>query len=148
MRWPDHLAAWATTLWVGGLWAFGIAASVLFGALPDQRILAGELAGRLFVLIAWIGLGTAAYLIPYRFWRSGTVVLRQAAFWVVVFMALLTLAQQFGIQPILAQLKADAMPKDVMESLFRDRFAAWHGISSVVYLIEALLGLVLVSKSR
>ena len=40
------------------------------------------------------------------------------------------------------------MPKDVMESLFRDRFATWHGISSVVYLIESLLGLALVSKQR
>jgi hypothetical protein len=28
-----------------------------------------------------------------------------------------------------------------MQSLFRDRFAAWHGVSSVLYLIECVLGL-------
>lgn len=148
MRWPDHLAVWAVTLWVGGMWAFGIAASVLFNALPDQRMLAGELAGRLFAVIAWMGMGAAGYLILHRFWRNGAMALRHPVFWLSLVMLLLTLAQHFGIQPILTQLKADAMPKDVMESLFRDRFSAWHGVSSVVYLIEALLGLALVSKLR
>jgi hypothetical protein len=31
-----------------------------------------------------------------------------------------------------------------MESALRDRFVAWHGVSSVVYLIQSLLGLLLV----
>jgi len=29
-----------------------------------------------------------------------------------------------------------------MESALRDRFALWHGISSIVYLIESLCGLI------
>jgi hypothetical protein len=41
-----------------------------------------------------------------------------------------------------------AMPKDVMASLFRDRFQTWHGISSAVYLIQSLLGLALVAKQN
>jgi hypothetical protein len=45
---------------------------------------------------------------------------------------------------LLAQLKADALPRQVMESALRDRFAAWHGVSSGLYLIESLLGLWLV----
>jgi hypothetical protein len=31
-----------------------------------------------------------------------------------------------------------------MESVLRDRFAAWHGVSSVLYIIQSLLGAALV----
>jgi hypothetical protein len=58
--------------------------------------------------------------------------------------ALLVAAGQFGIQPLMVQLKADAFPRDVMESVMRDRFVAWHGISSILYLVQSLLGLWLV----
>ena len=93
-------------------------------------------------------MGCAAWLLLSRVQAAGGLAFKQAAFWIALTMLLLTLAQFFGIQPILAELKAEAMPKDVMESLFRDRFETWHGISSVVYLIESLLGLALVAKSR
>jgi hypothetical protein len=63
-------------------------------------------------------------------------------------MVTLTLASQFGIQPLMAQLKVDAMPREVMESVFRDRFAAWHGISSILYLVQSMLGLWLVIWSN
>ena len=111
-------------------------------------MLAGMLAGKLFGHIAWVGLVCGGWLLMHRLSRFGVLALKQGFFWIVVLMLLLTVAQHFGIQPILQQLKDQAMPKDVMESLFRDRFATWHGISSVVYLIESLLGLALVSKQR
>jgi hypothetical protein len=69
---------------------------------------------------------------------------KRSVFWLVLAMALLTAASQFGIQPLMAQLKADALPREVMESVLRDRFAAWHGISSILYLLQSLLGLWLV----
>ena len=147
-RLPDLLSAWAVSLWVGGLWAVGyLAAPTLFYSLTD-RMLAGMLAGKLFGHIAWVGLVCGGWLLMHRLSRFGVLALKQGFFWIVVLMLLLTVAQHFGIQPILHQLKDQAMPKDVMESLFRDRFATWHGISSVVYLIESLLGLALVSKQR
>jgi hypothetical protein len=31
-----------------------------------------------------------------------------------------------------------------MESAMRDRFATWHGVSSVLYLVQSLFGIVLV----
>ncbi len=31
-----------------------------------------------------------------------------------------------------------------MESALRDRFATWHGVSSALYLVQSLLGIVLV----
>jgi hypothetical protein len=62
-------------------------------------------------------------------------------------MLLLTLAGHFGIAPVIAQLKAQALPSDVMNSVFADRFQTWHGVASIAYLIQSLLGLVLIFKA-
>jgi hypothetical protein len=145
---PDLLATWAMTLWVGGLWAIGyLAAPVLFYHL-DDKMLAGRLAGHMFTWIALFGIAAAVWLLVFRLSRFGGQAFKQGFFWIVLVMLLLTLAQHFGIQPILQHLKDQAMPQDVMQSLFKDRFAAWHGVSSVVYLIESLLGLALVAKQN
>jgi hypothetical protein len=145
---PDLLAAWSIALWVGGLWAIGaIAAPVLFYRL-DDKILAGQLAGHMFTWVAWLGMACAAWLLIHRLGRIGPAAMKQAFFWIVVSMLLLNLAGHFGIQPILQQLKDQALPQDVMQSLVRDRFQAWHGISSVVYLLQALLGLWLVARQN
>ncbi|MCG2576802.1 DUF4149 domain-containing protein [Dechloromonas sp. XY25] len=143
-RLAEALYLIAIALWVGGLWAIGyLAAPVLFSSLGDRQ-LAGMVAGKLFALVGWIGLGCAAYLIVFAVTRSGAGFFRSAIFWLVLLMGLLTAASQFGIQPLMAQLKADALPREVMESVLRDRFAAWHGISSILYLVQSLLGLWLV----
>lgn len=134
----------AITLWVGGLWAIGyLVAPVLFSTLADRQT-AGMVAGKLFALIGWVGLGSATYLILFLAVRRGGGSFRSAAFWLVLLMALLTAVSQFGIQPLMAQLKADALPREVMESVSRDRFAAWHGFSSILYLVQSLLGVWLV----
>jgi hypothetical protein len=147
-RLQELLAAWAIAIWVGGLWTVGyLVAPTLFYHL-DDRMLAGMLAGKMFSHIAWLGLVCGGWLLLFRLNRFGGAVLKQGFFWIVLAMLLLTVAQQFGIQPVLQQLKDQAGPKDVMESLFRDRFATWHGISSVVYLVESLLGLALVAKQN
>lgn len=143
-RLSEALYLFAITLWVGGLWAIGyLAAPVLFAELGDRQ-LAGMLAGKLFALIGWFGLGAALYLLLFLVARSGTRVLRQAGFWLVLLMAGMAAVQLFGIQPLMAQLKLDALPREVMESVVRDRFATWHGISSIVYLLQSLSGLGLV----
>lgn len=134
----------AITLWVGGLWAIGyLAAPVLFSSLGDRQ-LAGAVAGKLFGLMGALGLGCAAYLLIFLFARMGSRIFRSAVFWFVLLMLLMTVVGQFGIQPLMTQLKADALPREVMESVLRDRFAAWHGISSILYLMQSLLGLWLV----
>ncbi len=132
------------TLWVGGMWAIGyMVAPVLFAGLGDRQ-LAGTVAGKLFALIGWVGLGSAAYLLLFLVARFRGQAFRRAVFWLVLLMALSAAASQFGLQPLMAQLKADALPREVMESVLRDRFAAWHGISSILYLVQSLLGLWLV----
>ncbi|MBI3068952.1 MAG: DUF4149 domain-containing protein [Betaproteobacteria bacterium] len=140
----DALQSIAVTLWVGGMWAIGyIVAPVLFLHVSD-RALAGALAGKLFALIAYVGIGCAAYLLLFRLVRFGGGAFRQGFFWLTLLMLALVVAGQFGVQPILESLREQALPKQVLESVFRDRFATWHGIASVLYLVQGLLGLALV----
>jgi hypothetical protein len=143
-RLSDALYFATLTLWVGGLWTIGyIVAPTLFATLADRH-LAAMLAGKLFILIGWIGLGCAAYLLIFMLLRIGRAALRRWSFWLLLLMLGLTAASQFGIHPILAQLKADALPREVMESIVRDRFVTWHGIASILYLLQSVLGLLVV----
>ena len=48
------------------------------------------------------------------------------------------------MKALAAGMQDAALPKEVMASVFRDRFAAWHGVASVLYLIQSGLGLLLV----
>jgi MFS family permease len=150
-RIADALQSIMATLWVGGMWAIGyVVAPVLFSRLGD-RALAGLVAGKLFSLIAWIGIASAVYLLVFRTVRYGSAVFKQGVFWIVLLMLALVCAGEFGIQPIMAALKAEALPKQVMESVLRDRFSAWHGVSSVLYIIQSLLGatlIVLLGRSK
>lgn len=140
----DALQSITVTLWVGGQWAIGfIVAPLLFARLPD-RALAGMLAGKLFTLVAFIGIACAAYLLLYRLMRFGAASLRQGFFWAVLLMLLLVLVGEFGVQPVLESLKAQALPKEVVASVFRERFNTWHGVASGLYVIESLLGIALV----
>jgi hypothetical protein len=140
----DALQSIAVTLWVGGLWAIGlIVAPLLFHTLSD-RSQAGMLAGQFFTAMTYLGLGCGAYLLLFRLARFGGQAFGQLLFWSVLLMVALAAAGQFGVQPIMASLRQQALPSEVMQSIFRDRFAAWHGVSSVLYLIECLLGLVVV----
>lgn len=140
----DGLAGTVLVLWIGGMWAIGyVAAPVLFASLNDKQ-LAGMLAGNLFEVMAWIGIAAASYLLIYRIAIDGAAALKTLFFWLVVLMLVLILVGLFGVQPIMQSLKDQAMPHAVMQSVFADRFARWHGISSILYLIQSALGLVLV----
>lgn len=142
------LHAVCVTLWAGSTWAIGyLAAPALFRYLPD-RALAGTVAGHLFGVVALIGLGCGVYLIIYRLVNVGLGAFRQGFFWIVLLMLALTIAGEFGVQPILASLKEQALPRQVMESVFRDRFAVWHGVASILFLIQSVLALMLVLMQR
>lgn len=144
MRFWSALYSLCITAWVGGLLAVGyLAAPILFAQLSD-RMLAGSLAGAMFSAIAWVGIACGVYLLLFVMALRGWRAVKSSVFWIVMLMLGLTLAGHFGVQPILAQLKSDALPRQVMESALRDRFAAWHGVSSVLYLVLSLLGVALV----
>ncbi|MDR5170868.1 DUF4149 domain-containing protein [Methylobacillus flagellatus] len=147
--WSDRLALIVITLWVGALWIVGyVVAPSLFSQLAADKPLAGNLAGRLFELVAYIGFASAVYLLLHRLLRSGFFAFKQGFFWAVVIMLLIAIGGQFVIQPMMADLKAQALPADVMHSDFADQFSLVHGIASVGYLVQSLLGLVLIFKAK
>jgi hypothetical protein len=132
-------------LWVGGMFAVGyMAAPMLFARLPD-RMLAGDVAGSLFTVQSWVAMACAVYVLLYLVGKQGRPVVNSAVFRIAALMLLLTLIGHFGIQPVLLQLKAEAMPLSVMASPLRDQFALWHGASSLLFVAESLLGLWLVA---
>lgn len=143
----DQFAILLATAWVGSMWAVGaLAVQVLFNNL--DHVMAGKLAGQMFTWLSYFGMVSAFILMILRVARFGVEALKQSYFWILVAMLALILAGEFGIQPILAHLKSQAGAIDVMQSVFADRFKHWHGIASVAYLIECLLGAALVLKTR
>ncbi|HEX5125762.1 MAG TPA: DUF4149 domain-containing protein [Rhodocyclaceae bacterium] len=144
-RLAEYFFAVAITLWVGALWTVGFVAMILFRQL--DHALAGALAAHLFNNVAWLGIGCACYVLIFLFMHEGVRTLKTSVFWFVLLMLLFTLASHFGVDPILARLKTQALPREVMESLLRNRFMAWHGVSSVLYLIESVLGIALVTQT-
>lgn len=145
---PRHLAALSVTLWVGGMWMLGyVVVPVLFKALPD-RMLAGLVAGQLFTLLAYIGIACALYLLLFQLQQSGRAALHRADFRITVAMLILVLIGQFILQPVLADLKVQALPLDVMNSALAVQFKTWHAVSGVIYLVQSLLGIALVLASR
>ena len=106
------------------------------------------LAGQMFTLVAYVGMGCGVYLMIHHISLSGRAALRLTLFWVVTVMLLITLAIQYGIQPVMADLKLQALPAEVMHSAFADRFKMLHGVSSILYLIESLLGVFLIVKTH
>lgn len=142
-----YVAALAITAWVGGLWATGyLAAPVLFYTQPDRQ-LAGLLAGQMFTMMGYVGMLCGGYLLIHRASLFGRTVLRQSLFWVVAMMLLLTLILICGIQPMMADLKVQALPLTVQQSALAGQFKMLHGISSTLYLTQSLLGAFLVIKS-
>lgn len=137
------IAAWAGSLWSVGL----LVAPTLFSVL-DDRALAGRVAGVLFNTVAWIGIGCAAWLLLFRLVRFGGGAFRQGFTWVVLLMLALVLVGKFGVQPILAGLREQALAKEIVESVFRERFGTWHGVSSVLYLLQCMLAVAMVLLQR
>lgn len=141
----DSLYSLCVTIWVGGLLAIGyLAVPVLFAQIAD-RMQAGNIAAVMFSIGGWLGLacGLILSLLLYR-WH-GAAMLRNPVCRLVVCMLLLGLIGQFVVQPQIAAIKAQAYPLPVAETALHAQFARWHGVSSVLYLLQAVLGLTLVA---
>lgn len=143
-----RLASLLITAWVGGLWIIGyLAVPVLFYAQPDRQ-LAGMLAGTMFSRVAWLGMVCGGGLLGYWLFTAGAAAWRQTAFRLVAAMLLLTLIAQFGLQPVMNELKAQALPLEVMKSPLAHQFGMLHGMSSILYLLQSLLGAWLVLTTK
>lgn len=126
------------TLWVGGMWAVGyIVAPTLFNML--EKTVAGNVAGQLFTIMSYVGLVCGTLLIIGSVNRLGTQVTQHWVFWALLVMIVIILVAQFILQPMMAELKAMGIT-----DLNRSKFGKLHGIASVLFLINSLLGLALV----
>jgi len=105
------------------------------------------LAGKMFETLGYVGIVCGTYLLLHRWLAVGKKVSRDVSAWLIIVMLSITLLTQFAIQPLMADMKSQALPLDVMQSTFAGRFKMWHGISSILYLIESLLGAWLVMRS-
>lgn len=127
------------TLWAGSLWTIGyIAAPTLFATLYD-RVLAGTVAGNLLRSEAWLSMAVGVLVMTLlAVSKDLTAERRKLLFGVVIAMLVCTLVNYFGLWPMMAEAK---LAGD------RSRFGMLHGVSMVVYLVQSVLGVVLVVKN-
>lgn len=128
------------TFWVGGMWMIGyVVAPTLFGVLDDRQ-LAGFIAGRLFTTMSYIGLVCGSLLLFGNLYREG---MKHKTNYILALMLVLVAIGQFILQPMMADLKAQGL---VEGSVAAANFGKLHGVSSVLFLITSIAGLVLVIK--
>ena len=127
------------SLWVGALWSIGyLAVPTLFASL-DDRMLAGMLAGKMFTGVSFIGLGCGSALLV-SFWMQSVKPLKERRLQLLIAMLLLVLLGEFFLQPQMAALKAQGL---VEGSGAAAHFGVLHGIASLLYLANSLIGLAL-----
>lgn len=134
------------TFWVGSLWTIGyIVAPTLFTTLTDNA-LAGTIAGRLFRIEAWASIVSAVVLLVLAWFtpeeQDDKASKRQS--WLIGGMLACTLIGYFAFQPFMSALREAAVASGGMTGNIKMQFGLLHGISSAFYLVESLLGLVLV----
>ncbi|MDH5300454.1 MAG: DUF4149 domain-containing protein [Gammaproteobacteria bacterium] len=128
-------------LWTGSMVGVGyIAAPVLFKTLDDRK-LAGMLAGNMFGVIFIAGSVIGLVLLLLLIGRLGRSVFAQWRFWVLLVMWSLAMASLFVVQPMMAELKSQGL---LPGSEAAKQFGMMHGVSSVMYMLTSLGGVVLV----
>lgn len=145
---PHRLFRLLTVVWVGSLLTIGYAvAPVLFTSL--DRMTAGAVAAQLFRIEGVIGVACGVLLLALCnvLVRRGGVAYRRLR-WLIAGMLVCVLVGYFALQPFMNALRIAAQEAgtDVGHSVYASRFGMLHGVSSVFYLIESLLGIVLVWK--
>ncbi|EGF31292.1 putative transmembrane protein [Oxalobacteraceae bacterium IMCC9480] len=133
-------------LWVGSLWTIGyLVAPTLFMTLAD-RVLAGTIAGTLFRVEAWLSVVMASLAFGLIAWSVAASRARTWMFRLTGIMLACTLLGYFGLQPMMAALR-EAAPGGVFSADARMQFGILHGVASGLYLIQSVLGIVLILKN-
>jgi hypothetical protein len=123
--------------WAGSLWTVGyLAAPTLFATLGD-RALAGTIAGSMFHVQAMVSLvcGMLLMLLLWLATPDWRAVRRRKVLAIIAGMLLCTVAVHFGLQPMMAELRATGLAEEAVKS----RFGLLHGVSSVIYLVQSVL---------
>lgn len=129
------------TFWIGGMWTVGyIVAPTLF-AMLDDRSVAGAVAGQLFSIMSYLGLVAAIVLLSAQLYRAEMAWHRNWRIWVLLVMLLVIVIGEFYLQPLMAELKTAGLTAGSDNA---KHFGQLHGVASVLFLINSLLGLGLV----
>lgn len=135
-------------LWAGSVWAVSyLAAPSAFAVLDSTG--AGNVVAVMLTRSAWLALALAV-LLALLTARAADLDARRRRwlYGLVGGMLACSLVVYLGLQPMMAAIREAAGPAGVRASPQWGTFAALHGVSQVLYLIESILGAVLVVKSR
>ena len=135
-------------LWAGSIWAVSyLAAPSAFTVLGSGQ--AGDVVAVMLTRSAWLAMALAA-LLTLLVVRAPDLDARRRRWLLGLIVAMLAcgLGVYLGLQPAMAAIRAAAGPAGVRASPQYGTFMALHGVSQVLYLIESILGALLVVKSR
>lgn len=137
-----RLTALLISLWLGMQIGFGyVVAPILFNVLEKE--VAGKIAGMLFHISN--GLGLLAWALAFLVCRNKSAYSSwddrpsggHTRKWIVLLIALLA-TNEFLFAPVIAALKAGET--HFLVTWFGGTFGKWHGTSSVLHLVEGLIG--------
>ena len=135
-------------LWAGSVWAVSyLAAPSAFAVLDSTQ--AGNVVGVMLTRSAWLA-SALAVLLALLTARAADVDAQRKRwlYGLIVGMLACSLVVYLGLQPMMAAIRAAAGAAGVRASPQWGTFAALHGVSQVLYLVESILGAVLVVKAR
>lgn len=147
-RLVPNLRLLLAALWAGSVWAVSyLAAPSAFAVLDSTR--AGSVVAVMLTREAWLAIALALLLALLVVRSTDLDAGRRRWLWICIGGMLgCSLAVYLGLQPVMAAIREAAGPAGVRASPQWGTFAALHGVSQLLYLIETVLGAVLVIKSR
>jgi hypothetical protein len=136
------------SLWAGSVWAVSYLAAPSAFAVLDSTA-AGNVVGVMLTRLALLSI-VMAPLLCVLVWRATDLDAqrRRRLAWLIGGMLACSLVVYLGLQPMMAAIRVAAGPAGVRASPQWGTFAALHGASQVLYLVEAILGAMLVVKAR
>lgn len=130
------------TLWIGGMWTTGlVVAPTLFKNY--ERVLAGDIAGRLFSMLSLMGMVCVVLLLASCIMRARRAVWRDWRAGVVLFMLAIILIGEFGVAARMRELK-ELLAASPGASASMQEFQWLHRNASLLFLVNSALGLLLV----
>lgn len=118
-------------LLVGTLWVIGYVVAPTLFAVLDDRVMAGQIAGRMFYVGALVELAAGATLL-FSALISDAKSLSRARYRLLMLMLVGIGLLQFGLNPVVAGARGT------------ESFAMLHGVSAICYLLLSALGLLMV----
>ena len=131
----DRLRLFAATLWLGSLAGSALFAMTFFATM--DRHAAGDAVSHMTQASTWIAMGCAAVLL-----LSGAT---RSVRWLVVGMLACALTIHYGLQPMMALLRAAASAGTLTADL-KSQFGMLHLASVVFFACELVLGMLVLLR--